>query len=184
MAENNKITVDHPLLERLRELDRKLGDSDILGDIGLYIGHENEPGFYEDSPQEAIAFASTGGDGDHYSLIAIEGAVTERSPVVLTWPPEGENIVVAPDLETFLRVGLHCGFFVYLEVRDPEIVGEGDDWFADFLDEEQKEALQRLARELNLTPLPAEAMQFEELNQQYADRFHNSVNKTGRFTER
>ncbi len=183
MAKNNKISVDHPLLKRLRELDRNMSDSEDLGDVGLYIGHENEPGFYDDSPQEAIAFAATGGDGDHYSLIAVEGVVTERSPVVLTWPFEGENIVVAPDLETFLRVGLHCGFIVYLDVLDPEITGEGENWLADYLDDEQKEVLQRLARELNLTPLPAEALQFEELNQQYADRFQNSVNKTGRFTE-
>lgn len=173
MSQNNIIAVDHPLLEKLRQLDLRTGDSGFLGDIGLYINHENRPGRCEVSPSDAIVFAETGGDGDHFSLIAINGTVTESSPVVLTWPPEGENIAVAPDLKTFLSVGLHCGYFNYLEVRNPKYQNQKEDWFADDLVDEDKEKLRFLSRELNIAPMPPEAMNFEQLNDLYAHLFTN-----------
>ena len=64
--------------------DIPLQDDQGPGCVGLILNRELESGGYECSPLNALAFARTGGDGDHFSLLVQDGTIDEWSPVVLT----------------------------------------------------------------------------------------------------
>ena len=118
------VSIVHPLLGRLREVDAEAartipsGYDPGLGRVGLLFYGEPKWGGYWCSPVNGVAFATTGGDGVHFSLIAEPGPggaprVTERSPVVMTCPSDGapSNVAVGDDLRDFLRFGLTRGYF-------------------------------------------------------------------------
>jgi len=74
--------------------------------------HSLSNGEYWCTPLNTLAFARTGGDGEHYSFLVQQRSVNSSSPVVLTAPSSSHhNYIVAPDFETFLRAGLSRAFF-------------------------------------------------------------------------
>ena len=112
------ILIDLPTLTPLREFDMYVRDQiprdQGLGSVGLNLNPELEVGDNWCSPVNALTFACTGGDGDHYGLVELDGEINESSPVVLTWPDEGSHRIVGESLYDFLCFGLHGGYFSVL----------------------------------------------------------------------
>lgn len=156
-------TLDLPLINRLHQADAQVRErfslpkhyDPGLGCIGLILDRQLKRGAYGCSPSNAVAFASTGGDGDHYSLLIRDGRVDSQSPVVLTWPSEGQQAIVGESLYDFLCFGLHGGFFQLLASTDAEPPAENEDfWFYPHVDDAQRRVLTFLAEELKLVRWP------------------------------
>jgi hypothetical protein len=155
--------LDHPLLQRLHELDRHIRDKFKLpryagagvGSVGLILNSPLENGGYWCSPRNALTFAHTGGDGDHYSLLIKDGIINESSPVVLTWPSEGTQTIVGESLHDFLCFGMHGGYFQVLSghTDTPTVESHGLQ-FHPHVEEYQQQVIALLAAELKLTPWP------------------------------
>lgn len=114
--------VDHPQLAKLRQLHRDVrrrvpNAREGLGEIGLYTPTRVSrlvPGEYWCSPRNAGRFAWTGGDGHHYSLLVIDGKITEESPVILSRPDFSDykgTMIVGENLYDFLCLGMWTGYF-------------------------------------------------------------------------
>lgn len=155
--------LDLPLLERLHQVDSQVRERFILpesydpglGCIGLSLDRQLKPGAYWCSPRNAVAFASTGGDGDHYSLLIQNDRVDSQSPVVLTWPSEGQQAIVGESLYDFLCFGLRGGFFQILPSADEEPPADLQNlWFYTHVEDAQRKVLTFLAEELQLVPWP------------------------------
>ena len=153
-----------PLLERLHEVDRevdRLFPPEILNyrgldRVGLILPTTLEPGNYEYcSPKNGLVFASTGGDGDHYSLLVHDGVVDDKSPVVMTWPSEACNTVVGESLYDFLCHGLYSGYFqLSFGIDEPLTVESGGMKFCAHVEAQQAAILAHLAKTLDLKPWP------------------------------
>jgi hypothetical protein len=178
----NGATLDHPLLQRLHEVDRHIREHFTLpqyadegvGAVGLILRQTLANGGYWCSPRNALEFAHTGGDGDHYSLLIKDGIIDESSPVVLTQPPEGANIVVGESLYDFLCFGMHGGYFSLLwsNAGSPTVEADGLQFHSHVEDYEQQ-VIALLARELKLKPWPQadRISRFESLQ----DRFRSQI---------
>lgn len=88
--------------------------SDVFSDLGLYLV---EPVFeswgYSETPTNAMTFAFTGVDGDHFSFLCHDGQLTSPCPIVMTVPmasKENWNLIVGEDLLDFLRLGYQAHF--------------------------------------------------------------------------
>jgi hypothetical protein len=123
-------------------------EREALDNEGLRIHDSLSPGGYDSSPPGYLAFASTGGDGVHFSFPS-----NQFGPVVMTVPMafDRPNIVVGADLKDFLSLGCMYGFFVL------EQLGYNDNLTIDPMDavKEASPALQRLSRHFGLRPWPA-----------------------------
>lgn len=72
-------------------------------------------GGYWCTPSNSVQFANTGGDGCHFSFLALGEAWSEEEdwPVVMTVPASFvHNVVVGENLTEFLQLGLYTGYFV------------------------------------------------------------------------
>lgn len=153
------ITLDLPLLNDLHRLSHEAKRrfpnprNEGFGRIGLYLETELAPGGYWCSPKNAVVFASTGGDGDHYSLLIRENRIDERSPVLLTYSVEGTQQVVGENLFDFLCLGMHGGYFQVNSVFSQSPPANGPEhWFCEHVDEHERMLLSYLASELKLRP--------------------------------
>lgn len=92
---------------------------DIAGDeIGLMLHTGLRRWVYEQSPRNAVTFASTGGDGVHFSLLDTGSGISNDSPVVMTVPMADQpNRVVGANLRHFLALGRHSGFFILEQLQ-------------------------------------------------------------------
>lgn len=80
--------------------------------LGLILIRPLETLEYESTPRNSCAFAETGVDGVHFSLVQVDGQITEKSPVVMTVPANygEENLIVGSNLYEFLCLGSKIGF--------------------------------------------------------------------------
>src|SRR5262245_40093998 len=121
------------LLRRLRDADREVprlfpndGFYKGLGIVGFILYKTLERSVYDwCAPMNSWAFADTGGDGVHFSLLERAGAIRENSPVVVQPADMGLSWIVGEDLYDFLSFGARRGF------RPFETIGL--DWRASFL---------------------------------------------------
>ncbi len=159
----NGAKLDHPLLQRLHDLDRLIRETFTLpryadpgvGSVGLILYPTLKNGGYSCSPRNALSFAHTGGDGDHYSLLMTDGKNDESSPVVLTWPSEGTQTIVGESLHDFLCFGLYGGYFQILSgIGDTPTVEANGLMFHSQVEEHEQQVIALLAKELNLQPWP------------------------------
>jgi hypothetical protein len=87
----------------------------VFEPVGLLLERPDKPnrgGGYRVSPANAAMFASTGGDGVHFSaLYASEASGT--APVVMTVPMQFDhpNYIVGASMPEFLALGCVTGFF-------------------------------------------------------------------------
>lgn len=81
--------------------------------IGLILIRPLENYGYQSTPINSSAFAHTGGDGVHFSLVHLDGMVLEASPVVMTVPMQFDqsNLIVGSNLFEFLCLGERTGYF-------------------------------------------------------------------------
>jgi len=121
-----------------------------LEDDGLRIHDCLLPGGYDSSPPGYLAFASTGGDGVHFSIPS-----GRAGPVVMTVPMafDNPNVVVGSDLKDFLSLGCVYGYFGL------EQLAYNEDRTINYIEatKEQSYALQQLSRHFNLRPWQAVA---------------------------
>lgn len=142
------ISIQHPLFDELCQFDEELksrqNNSGGLGDVGLRLSDpaHNQGRYNWCTPINCRVFASTGGDGIHYSFLVEDERVTEKSPVVITMPADfGESSIVAESLKAFLSQGLLSGY----------------SWLSDVPTEctEAAEILKELQVRFGLEPRPA-----------------------------
>lgn len=106
---------DCSLLVRLFELDERLRRESLDRYIGLNL--VDPPRRYETeiTPKNSVAFAETGGEDVHFSLVSVKGRVSDASPVVVTVPSTGGthwegNFLLGESLHEFLSLGCHSGY--------------------------------------------------------------------------
>ena len=127
---------------------------------------------YDSTPINSTTFGGTGGDGVHFGLLHIDGAITDSSPVIMTVPMNFDrlNLVVGEDLIEFLRLGCDVGYFDLEQLsynfgRLPlinRITNRQSE-----LDDEQQESLKILRDEFNLKPWTNVEARLDELDKQY-----------------
>lgn len=103
----------HEGLESLRALLDSLGEGADEA-VGLLLARSGYLAPYDATPKGALVFASTGGDGVHFSFIPSVTEEPDEWPVVMTVPMQFDrpNLVVGANLPEFLALGLRVGYFV------------------------------------------------------------------------
>ena len=113
------VSTRHRSWQKLLKLNREAqarfrGSCDWgLGKLGLIVYSRPRYGGYHCTPLNTLCFAHTGGDGTHFSFLAVNGEVNEKSPVVVTIPTtiEYSNVIVGENLVDFLNLGFYLGYF-------------------------------------------------------------------------
>jgi hypothetical protein len=120
MSANSEVSVEVPSL--LRELWKLTGGDPLsstraaaaFDDAGLILIAPPRWYGYESTPTNATSFATTGGDGVHYSWLTFGEVDAETAPIVMTVPMAAEehtNIIVGENLRDFLNLGCRYGYF-------------------------------------------------------------------------
>ncbi|HEX6902127.1 MAG TPA: hypothetical protein VF789_20590 [Thermoanaerobaculia bacterium] len=149
---------DCSLLVRLFKLDERLRFERKHHFIGLNLTDPPERAC-EGAPLNSIAFADTGGDGIHFSLVSENGEVGDDCMVIMTVPelwedPWAANIAVGENLHDFLCLGCMAGYAAleklafYGDAAIERLQDEEED------DPEAAETLRVMREELGLSPWP------------------------------
>lgn len=182
----SQLKINVPFLDVCSRLDTTIAhefpdqNSDWLDALWLAELRESaklENGGYDCTPLNSFAFAWTGTEGQHFSFLVQDSKVDGNSPVILTAPDNywAENVIVAKNFRTFMRLALRYGCFELTElayapqeaiqaftVDAKPIVVEKDDCY------EAKERIRTYAANyLELSPFYYTAASFENLQQQY-----------------
>jgi hypothetical protein len=112
------IQVVLPLLNELRQVDREVaglfeGQADPgLGCVGLILDDSLDDSRYWCTPTNCRTFASTGGNGVHFSLLVRDSIIDVNCRVVVTIPDNGGlTYFVGENLFDFLCLGKDRGYF-------------------------------------------------------------------------
>jgi hypothetical protein len=156
------------------EVGRETGGepTGALESIGMLLDRRFHHSGYDTTPANALTFAGTGGDGVHFSLIAVRGAIDERSPVLMSVPAARQTeFIVGADFRDFMAFGARRGFF-YLE----QVAYRADAFFKAYTGasegsvgatEEETILLDRLRRVFAVSPWPNARKHFDELQARY-----------------
>ena len=119
------------------------------------------------APKGSLAFASTGGDGVHFSFL--DGENYSASPIVMTVPmSDTYNTVVAEDLREFFSIGYHVGWFALEQlVYDPEETVEYFSKPDDDMEEDEIRFLELIRDQLHIEHRHLSLQRLEELKQKY-----------------
>ena len=145
-----------PLLVRLFDLDQRLRGESRDRWIGLNLVDPPRPYGMDVTPRNAVAFAETGGEDVHFSLVTTKGRVSDASAVVLTVPSAGgtpwdRSFLVAESLHDFLCLGCASGY-AHLEQLAYDWEGTVADLEAQAEAEGMEDTLQVYREELGLEP--------------------------------
>jgi hypothetical protein len=145
-----------------------------LGLHGRYGSHQP----YDATPGNSMTFASTGGDGVHFSLLRT--TTPGPAPVVMTVPMQFDapNHVVGASLREFLALGCRTGYYhldklAYGSGRQAEAYHlehgkwEGTGWDGETAEATVLELLAVLTREFSLAPWPDVPQRLAELQSRY-----------------
>ena len=180
---------DHPLLNRLRNLDKEAetrfpGRFDPgLGSLGLILDKELDQSRYSScTPINCRTFAHTGAEGVHFSLLMADNQINESSPVVITIPETGQSFIVGENLYDFLCVGFYRGYFALEQLAfHPDLTLEAftnsnwqptESWHSSVgydNDDHKKQILAFLIKELGLRPWTGPE-RFALLQKRYAQK--------------
>lgn len=136
-------------IESLWSYFDSLGESEqqAFNDEGLLLHRPLALGGYDSSPLDYLAFASTGGDGVHFSFPAGSngiGLVVMTVPMAFARP----NVVVGENLGEFFSLGCRFGYFS-LEQLAYDFFGTAEKIQHTEL---QSPALASLSRQFDLNP--------------------------------
>ena len=103
---------NHPDVARLLTLLEGTGE-DGCEAIGLLPMPSLQHCGYSCAPPNSLAFAATGGDGVHFSVLRLPEGDPTSWPVVMTVPMNfsRSNLIVGSDLCEFLGLGIRIGYF-------------------------------------------------------------------------
>ncbi len=183
---SKRVAVEHSLWKKLRALDKaatKRYLSDFFpgfGPLGLILHPRLKRCGYWCDPTNCLTFASTGGDGVHFSFVVRDGKVTEKSPVVITVPVgfDHPNLIGGESLFDFLCLGYHRGYFA-LETASADAFFQAyassewqptENWHYAVgygVDEQQRRLLNFLIAKLGLRPWKDLKRKFERLQKLY-----------------
>lgn len=182
-----RMAIDHPLWNKLRDLDRTavrrfcgtrydLG----FGALGLILDSRPRHGGYWCTPTNSLAFARTGGNGVHFSFLVRDGKVTDDCPIVISKPMDldAPNLIGGASLLDFLCLGCRRGFFALETLPSDKCLkayGSADwqpadnrDYLAGYgVNEHQRKLLDFLIAKLRLSPWKDLKRKFRRLQKQY-----------------
>lgn len=157
-------------LNRLVQFDTSTPDGeDTLADVGLILHNDLDRLDYWCTPTNARTFASTGGDGVHFSLVDLGNGPAETSPVVMTVPmafgdAHEPNWIVGATLHEFLALGIDIGFFSLEQLAyQPDFPSQ----IESAIEAERTAVLRRLAKTLALSSWRDVADRLEELSSEF-----------------
>ncbi len=101
------LSINMDIINKLKEFS----NTHNMENVGLHMTDELIEEWYDSSPLNCMAFATTGGDGVHFSIF--KSIDIDKSPVVMTVPMNfgEENMIIARTLSEFLCLGSRFGFF-------------------------------------------------------------------------
>jgi hypothetical protein len=142
----------------------------VLDPCGLILEKPPRESYYWCTPRTAKTFASTGGDGVHYSYLQVSEVSPDETVIVTSMPANDQlNYVVAESFDEFLGLGYHVGWFAL------EQIAYSPEWalqhFANEDPETRHEAKARLAAlrsELGIRYVPLNLQRIEALTNLYA----------------
>jgi hypothetical protein len=146
----------------------------VFDPCGLILEIPPVEGDYWCTPTNVVTFASTGGDGVHYSYLKDFDSSDGRLPIIMTLPCADENnVVIAESFEEFFNLGYYVGWFsleqlVYQEARAVSYFTKPDPeqrTYAEARLEFMREALQ-------IRPVPPQLERLHWLNAQYFGLLH------------
>jgi hypothetical protein len=170
------------LLRALFKLDERLRIEDADSYIGLNL--IDPPEHYGDcstilysprtTPSNTIAFASTGGDDVHFSLVQHGKNLGDDSPVVMTVPMGGDdvraiNVILGSNLYEFLCLGCKHGYsdLEQLFYDREDTIARLSSREQNDCNEEATETLGVYRRELGLEPWKDIGTRLQELEDQF-----------------
>lgn len=173
-----EVFVDHPLFEEL--LDFNVNQK--LGSLGLYLDRQLDSHRYEHAtPINCRTFAGTCVDGVHFSFLLQDGAITQSSPIAMTVPAGGGDLILGESLHEFLCLGTLRGFEgldqlsysrekAWIVLTDPDWQPSEDYHPPSFeLGIEAQGVLQELNSKFELRPW-ANRGRFDELQEKYGKK--------------
>ncbi|MBL8794557.1 MAG: hypothetical protein JNM56_11680 [Planctomycetia bacterium] len=185
-----RIAVNHPGWEKLQRLHQEaiqLFPHPYLdrgfGAVGLIL-HEVGRGRYEGcTPGNCHPFAGTGGNGVHFSFLALGDEIDERSPVVVSVPAMGGySAVVGESLHDFLCLGAVRGYFALEQLAyndeltmrvytDPawQPTEKVHDSVGYTVNDHQQQILEFLTRQFDLRPW-CDRQRFKQLENEFQSR--------------
>ena len=138
--------------------------------LGLLLNARLTGPAYDQTPRNCITFASTGGDGVHFSYLLAGEVPTDDSPIVMTVPMAGDpNRMVGRNLRHFLGLGRHSGYFM-LEQLQYDYAGTVlalDRRELDHPAREESRALARIAEALAVEAWSEHGPELVELEEQF-----------------
>jgi len=155
------------------------GPDDTFFPLGLGLhGRQGSQQPYDATPANSTTFASTGGDGVHFSLLHTTTPGT--APVVMTVPMQSDapNHVVGASLREFLALGCRTGYYhldklAYGWGRQAEASHlehgrwEGMGWDGETAEATARKLLVALSQELDLAPWQDVVQHLGELQARY-----------------
>ena len=140
----------------LLALESILARCDGLDSFGILPHSRLEHWIYEQTPPNCVTFASTGGDGVHFSLACDAQHTQLTGPVIMTVPMASEpNRVVGRNLHQFLGLGLHSGYFVLEQLQydlDATCAALDRREYEQYLGSQELAALDAIRKELDVRP--------------------------------
>lgn len=141
----------------------------VFDPCGLILDLPPVQGPYWCTPTNVVTFASTGGDGVHYSYLKHFDSSDGKLPIIMTLPCADENnIVIAESFEEFFNLGYFVGWFsleqlVYQEERAISYFANPDEEQRDYAEDR----LEFLRKALQLRPIPPDMKRLRLLNEEY-----------------
>ncbi|HET9394735.1 MAG TPA: hypothetical protein VFO36_01665 [Nitrospiraceae bacterium] len=153
-------------------LDAKNDWNEAFEPVGLILFAPPRNAGYWCTPVNSLSFATTGGDGVHYSLLATEGGFTDLSPVVMTVPMcDTPNVIVGGNLKEFLALGCRFGYFSLEQlIYHPErtLAELEAQHFDPELRPVERALLQRISAHFSVAPWSHPQHRLEELRSQHS----------------
>jgi hypothetical protein len=137
--------------------------------IGLILHKNGTNRGYDVTPKNTFCFASTGGDGVHYSFVC-DGRPTDNSPIVMTVPMNDHNIIVGENLLEFLALGYYYGYFALEQLsyaRDKTIAILDKNEYLRHFGNYEKELLSEISNAFLLKPWNNHKQRISELESKY-----------------
>jgi len=157
-------------LSRLKAIleERQAISDEAVDTLGLLLASGLKRSDYDQTPENCVPFAYTGGDGVHFSFADSGEGISDSSPIVMTVPVQWSkpNSVVGRNLRDFLALGLRTGYFVLEGLqydRDKWIKILSENRYLPGLNEMEIESLRLIERRFGIEPWKHPEAHFSEL---------------------
>jgi hypothetical protein len=143
----------------------------VFDPCGLILEFPPKAGTCWCTPEKALTFAHTGGDGVHYSYLSSDELPPGLVPIVMTLPPcIPHNVVLAESIDEFLGLGYHVGWFA-LELVSPYSPESVLEYFAKPNPNDphyKSERMEFLRSQLGIRPIALSLQRIAALTERYA----------------